>query len=300
MNQQNKRSKKAFTIIEFMLAMTFLAVLLMGIATVTMQILEIYRKGLALRAVNAVGRDILNDMTRTISGSPIVENINPEASGVDIGGNKNITENDIMKAYRSYYSEVIDSYGNTAEDDGMNVQWGGIFCTGSYDYVWNTAPAIRMAREDAENIKNMFTINGKYYKLARIPDKDRSNCAVDPDNDNKLKTTKYSTEENNDDLVVSLISDDDSDLALYDFVVLPATQNNKTGQIFYSGMFILATMRGGVNIMTNGDFCTGTETMYSSEVESTNQEFNYCAVNKFNFAMRATGESRNADQFGGR
>jgi hypothetical protein len=99
---------------------------------------------------------------------------------------------------------------------------------------------------------------------------------------------------------VSLISDNDSDLALYDFVVLPATQNNKTGQIFYSGSFILATMRGGVNVMTNGDFCTGTETMYGTDVEATSFEFNYCAVNKFNFAVRATGQTTNTNQYGER
>ena len=100
--------------------------------------------------------------------------------------------------------------------------------------------------------------------------------------------------------IVSLINDDDADLALYDFVILPATQNNKTGQIFYSGMFILATIRGGVTVLSNGDFCTGSEIMYSDKVEATNQEFNYCAVNKFNFAMRATGETSNAEQYGER
>ena len=99
---------------------------------------------------------------------------------------------------------------------------------------------------------------------------------------------------------MSLIGDNESDLALYDFVVLPATQNNKTGQVFYSGMFILATMRGGVNILSNGDFCTGTDTMYSSNVESTQQEFNYCAVNKFNFAVRASGQTYNTNQYGER
>ncbi len=287
-----KKQKKAFTIIEFMIAMTFLAVLLMGIATVTMRILEIYRKGLSMRAINATGRDILNDLSRTIASSPIVENINPTAAD----STKNITGDDILKVYRNYYNESTMLYNE------KNVQAGGVFCTGSYSYIWNTAPAIKMAREDSSYISSLFRIKvgdeENYYKFARIPDTSRKACERSDEDSMNLKSKVTEVSDKRD--IVSLISDDDADLALYDFVILPATQNNKTGQIFYSGMFILATIRGGVNVLTNGDFCTGSEIMYSNNVESTNQEFNYCAVNKFNFAMRATGESHNADQYGER
>ncbi len=286
------KQKKAFTIIEFLLAMTFLAVLLMGITTVTLRILEIYRKGLSMRAINATGRDILNDMSRTVAGSPIVENINPKAAE----GSTNITSDDILIAYRNYYNETTMTYNE------KTVQAGGVFCTGSYSYIWNTAPAIKMAREDSSYISDMFRIKvgdeENYYKFARIPDVDRKACERKDENSFDLKSKVIEVDDK--EKIVSLISDDDADLALYDFVVLPATQNNKTGQVFYSGMFILATIRGGVNVLTNGDFCTGSEIMYSDDIESTNQEFNYCAVNKFNFAMRATGETSNADQYGER
>ena len=287
-----RKEKKAFTIIEFMLAMTFLAILLMGITTVTMQILEVYRKGLSMRAINATGRDILNDLSRTIAGSPIVENINPKASE----GTSDITGEDILKVYRNYYNETTMTYNN------KTVQAGGVFCTGSYSYIWNTAPAIRTVRNNPGYKSNLFRIkvgdDERYYKFARIPDVERKACERTDENSTNLKSkvTAIDDEKN----IVSLINDDDADLALYDFVILPATQNNKTGQIFYSGMFILATIRGGVNVLSNGDFCTGSEIMYSDKVEATNQEFNYCAVNKFNFAMRATGETSNAEQYGER
>ncbi len=286
------KQKKAFTIIEFLLAMTFLAVLLMGITTVTLRILEIYRKGLSMRAINATGRDILNDMSRTVAGSPIVDNINPKAAE----GSTNITSDDILVAYRNYYNETTMTYHE------KTVQAGGVFCTGSYSYIWNTAPAIKMARENSSYISDMFRIKvgdeENYYKFARVPDVDRKACERKDENSFDLKSKVIEVDDK--EKIVSLISDDDADLALYDFVVLPATQNNKTGQVFYSGMFILATIRGGVNVLTNGDFCTGSEIMYSDDIESTNQEFNYCAVNKFNFAMRATGETSNADQYGER
>jgi hypothetical protein len=87
------------------------------------------------------------------------------------------------------------------------------------------------------------------------------------------------------------------DLALYDFTIFPATQHYKTLQIYYSGMFILATYRGGVNIKSNGEFCEGSdEADGMADVDSdgnsefTMNDFDYCAINKFNFAARATGE----------
>ena len=287
-----KKHKKAFTIIEFLLAMTVLSVMLMGIVTLTMRILEIYRKGLALRAINATGRDILNDLSRSVGGSPIVDNINPVPSS----GSNDIRWNDIKKVYRNYYNEKISSSSVT---NNKKVQIGGVFCTGSYSYVWNTAPAIEQYRKNPNNKNNLFTIEGKVYKLARFPDTDRVACERVNANSDALKTTHITNDIDSRD-IVSLISDDESDLALYDFVVLPATQNAKTGQIFYSGSFILATMRGGVNVLTNGDYCTGTEQMYNSEVEAVDQDFNYCAVNKFNFAVRATGETSSVDQYGER
>ena len=115
MKKRFVRKKKAFTIIEFMLAMTFLAVMLMGITTITMRILEIYRKGLTMREINANGRDILNDLTRTVGGSPIVEHINPEASN-----GMNITPDDIKVAYRNYFNETMMT------SNGKSVQAGGV------------------------------------------------------------------------------------------------------------------------------------------------------------------------------
>ena len=290
--KRQKKQKKAFTIIEFLLAMTVLSVMLMGIVTLTMRILEIYRKGLALRAINATGRDILNDLSRSIGGSPIVDNVNPTPAS----GSTDIRWNDIKKVYRNYYNEKTSSSSIT---NNKHVQIGGVFCTGAYSYVWNTAPTIEAYRKNPNSKNNAFTIEGKVYKLARFPDTDRVACERVNENSDDLKTTHISNGIDSRD-IVSLISDDDSDLAIYDFVVLPATQNAKTGQIFYSGSFILATMRGGVNVLTNGNFCTGTEQMYNSQVEAVDQDFNYCAVNKFNFAIRATGETSNVDQYGER
>ena len=67
--------KKAFTIIEFMLATTILAVMLISIAALTIRIIEIYKKGLAMRAVNSDGRDIVSDLSRVIASSPVTNKV---------------------------------------------------------------------------------------------------------------------------------------------------------------------------------------------------------------------------------
>ncbi len=77
---------------------------------------------------------------------------------------------------------------------------------------------------------------------------------------------------------------DEYGLALYDFRMFPAVRNTATKHIFYSGTFILGTLRGGVNIMANGEFCRDDSNNLTSD-------FAYCSVNKFNFSMRATGET---------
>lgn len=49
---------RGFTIIELMLSMTFLAMLMLVIALTTIQISNIYNKGVTLREVNQAGRSV--------------------------------------------------------------------------------------------------------------------------------------------------------------------------------------------------------------------------------------------------
>ena len=306
------KTQKAFTIIELMLAMAFLGTMLAGIASLIMQITNIYQKGLSIRNVNSVGREIVSDFTRTINSSRVNIDINPSGTDIKI---------DSVKAARSQY------FLETKTD---NKQMGGVFCTGSYSYVWNTADNLRIARgasdisiSDGYVDKNaatraaslgvfvLSTKDGKYRipKLVRFADKNRDACYGEKTNESGnvliiAKGEKGSIKQNAvtyfsaealgiyDKDVVELISDNEADLALYDLSIIPATQNYTTKQIFYAGSFILATYRGGVNIMSNGDFCQGSsDDTGVMDSEYTGNDFNYCAVNKFNFSARATGET---------
>lgn len=65
----NHVNKKGFTLIELMLAMSFISLLLMAIAMTTIQISNIYNKGITLREVNQAGRAISDDISRSIAQS---------------------------------------------------------------------------------------------------------------------------------------------------------------------------------------------------------------------------------------
>lgn len=290
-----KEQKKGFTLIELMLAMAFLGTMLVAIAALVMRVTNIYQKGLSLRAVNTNGREIISDLTRTITSSPTHLKVNPEYS------NNEITGKNLKQALAKYYLSV--------EDASHTEQYSGVFCTGSYSYIWNTASSILASRDDdGNNDDNVFKIKlaggANYYipKLARIADTERFACAAKETNINSGNFVPESMiigegKALRMDDITELIGNDEIDLALYNFRILPAIQNETTKQIFFSGTFILATIRGGVNIQSNGDFCTGDKEVAGDEFNLNN--FDYCAVNKFNFSARATGEAsitnRNGD-----
>lgn len=286
-----KKNRSGFTIIELMLAMAFLGTMLLGIAALVMRITNIYQKGLALRAVNSTGREIISDFTRTINGAPTDVEINPAVS-TDASGTA-VTAKSVAEAQANYFLSV--------ENEGKQI--AGVFCTGAYSYVWNTAENLRDGAIDS-NIFRIVTSDGKTItpRLSRFVDRQRFACAHEaagadgltfvPAANTDYKSGAYTfdlSEIASSDDVTELISRDESDLAIYDLRILPATQNDTTKQIFFSGSFIIATLRGGVNIESNGDFCSGEGNLDGTDFNL--NDFDYCAVNKFNFSARATGEA---------
>ncbi len=82
-----------------------------------------------------------------------------------------------------------------------------------------------------------------------------------------------------------IMTNKDNDLALFDLYVARPSESTSQRNMLYSVSFILGTVRGGVNIMESGKSCK-TPADYENEFEN----FDYCAINKFNFAMQAGGE----------
>lgn len=284
-----KEHKKGFTIIEITLAMTFLAILMVSIATLIMRITNIYQKGLAMRAINATGTEIIEDITRTVGAASYLVDIHSQDA--ELGGNGVMEYNNNYKLVEKYYYDYT-VYNENHNGKNFNVQYFGVLCTGDYSYIWNTARAL----DPDFTAKNFITVNGEKVKMVRVYDREQTQCNKDKNGSvvNLAKRKRLPVAINvSEDNVVELINNDEMDLALYEFNVTPATQSAITRQSFISANFILATRQGGININANGDFCRGEDNEFKDEYEGT--MFNYCAVNKFSFSARTGG---NADKEG--
>ena len=284
-----KKHKKGFTIIEITLAMTFLAILMVSIATLIMRVTNIYQKGLAMRAINATGTEIIEDITRTVGAASYLVDIHSQDA--ELGGNGVMEYDNNYKLVEKYYYDYT-VYNENHNGKNFNVQYFGVLCTGDYSYIWNTARAL----DPDFTTKNFITVNGEKVKMVRVYDREQTQCNKDKNGSvanlakrNYLPVTINVPVDN----VVELINNDEMDLALYEFNITPATQSAITRQSFISANFILATRQGGININANGDFCRGEDNEFKDEYEGT--MFNYCAVNKFSFSARTGG---NADKEG--
>lgn len=67
-----KSKQKGFTLIELMLAMAFLASILVLCTAVIIQAFTIYNKGLAVKQINQLGRTLTEDMTRAANSGKVV------------------------------------------------------------------------------------------------------------------------------------------------------------------------------------------------------------------------------------
>ena len=137
----NHVKQNGFTLIELMLAMTFISVLLVAIAMTTIQVSNIYNKGLTLREVNQAGRAVSEELQRNI------------ASAVPF-------EADPTKANTKYIVR-----------DG-----GGRLCIGRYTYAWNYGSALK-GGAGAPAIYNEYSDNATPIRFVKVSDSGGSLCS---------------------------------------------------------------------------------------------------------------------------
>lgn len=138
--------KKGFTLIELMLAMTFISVLLMAIAMTVIQISNIYTRGLTLKEVNQAGRSLSTELQRSISASPSFS----IAPGV---GTKYINS----------------TFG------GSSV--GGRLCLGQFSYIWNYGKTLTKPMD--KNNSNVYTDpSAPKIRFIKVPDSTGSYCSA--------------------------------------------------------------------------------------------------------------------------
>lgn len=279
-------SKKGFTILETALAMAFISFLMLAVGFAVVQISNIYEKGITIKVVNNNGRELVDEFSRTIMASKYSRN-----------------EDDHDAHFEYTYTQTLGNVSNVGarnKDENAEVPLHGAFCIGNYSYLWNTGYALNLDddkayREAGEefgyNDQKGFLIVGeddsatpvKNYRLIRVADPGREACkshaknVLDGEYPNKYVITA-SKEAN----VSELLSASENDLTLYDLTVFEPAYHVGTGHALYPISFILGTLGGGVDITVPGNFCT-------EKPDNLKTDFNYCSINKFNFAARATG-----------
>jgi len=135
-------NNKGFTLIELMLAMSFVSALLIAIAMTVIQIGSIYNKGITIKEVNQAGRSLTSEFQKSIAQNKPF-NVNP---GV---GSRYITQT-----------------------------WGGRLCIGRYSYIWNYGSAIKTGDKSRLNVYSGSDSNN-VIRFVRIIDPNANYCTLD-------------------------------------------------------------------------------------------------------------------------
>lgn len=130
---QYRKQNKGFTLVELMLAMSFIAILLISIAMLSIYLTTLYDQGSTMKDINQAGTEIASDIKHSIAAAP--DNF-PKARKYIIG----------TVATQSYYVNVL--------------------CMGSVSYVFNRGDSLETL-SSAQLIKYS---DNKVIRLAKVDD----------------------------------------------------------------------------------------------------------------------------------
>jgi len=145
------RNKEGFTLVELLLAMTFISMLLLAIALTMVQVANIYNRGMILKEVNQTSRSLDEELSRAMRSSSTFSN-DPSAH----------------------------RYVNNA--------WGGRLCMGQYSYIWNYGKALSDVSTNRNQYSSVNTNgnkvvdgNGTRYEITfvKAPDVGGTYCVPD-------------------------------------------------------------------------------------------------------------------------
>ena len=298
---KKKGTKKGFTLIELSFAILFISTLLLTVTLIASEIISIYRKGYAIKTINSVGRDLIDDFSASFTGATsgkLVDLCNRYESEPSV---YNVCKNDGgVKFIFQQFEEEIESKTDRLKE--RTYPYGGIICTGQYSYIYQTGFLLNSELYEPVGANKIDRIKVKYndsesitdFRLLKFSDAGRSLCTENL-NDYEFKNEQELYSEggvSKNRLVITipntlsedpveLLASSDTKLALFNVNIPLPAQTSSTGKALYSASFILATISGGVDIKTNNNYCTAPD-YYSSD-------FSYCAINKFNFSIQANG-----------
>lgn len=300
--------KDGFTLIEISLSLVFVTILALAIALIISNTIGAYQRGLILNQVNTVGMSLTDDFRLALQSS----------SGKTLKASCSIVYKDqgqraLCEADDAFKFVSVTKYSSMSVNKSEgSVYYGelpiyGAFCTGTYSYIWNTgyfeSPDASFGAKNGGWAKLRYknTSGGvetigygdKPFKLLKVKDTTRAVCI------SAVATDAYATPATGvpevfditgigDGQLVEepefLISENDTEkLALYELLIVRPALATEDNSLFYSGSFILGTVGGGIDIKATGKTCAAPND-YNVE------NFDYCAINKFNFAVQASGE----------
>lgn len=294
---QKKYVKGGFTLVELSLSLVFISVLSIAVTLIVTNSIAAYHRGLVLNQLNTIGMELVNDMQAAVQNAPAIS-VKGMCSTMYSGQDEIDCEKEDGRRFVS-----VSGRGNvTVGGNTIEVPLYGAFCTGSYSYIWNSgyffddnqynvgmaSPAqLVYTGVNANNEFGTWTIGGLNgdFRLLKVKDRKRSVCVAA----NETNVFNIAKAENNDygeiDEVPIDVMAEDGGLALYDLDAGAPVSDGAVNNMFYAVSFILGTIQGGINV-TSGNYCVTPEDATQTDIEA----FDYCAINKFNFAAQSNGK----------
>lgn len=297
-----RNTQQGFTLIELMLGIAFVGSLLVLIALIIIQIMGLYNKGLTLKEVNEVSRIVVRDMQQSVSSA-------------DAFRLQYVKDN--APTYAKTLQEAVSPGGNNSQVDYYSNDAGGRLCTGVYSYVWNTGGAIRAVRDSSYSFSSPVTTyrtpgntsapaTGYPIQFVTRTNSDGTTKQVpvrfmkkrDPAKElcrlpagDQPATTTHDRNLGDESNYSNVFGTGNNELVLYNFSIetpLKPTSEDRTDDItavstFYYIKMTLGTQNGDEN--TQNGLITSNESC-KPPAEATQNEGEYCAVNKIDFVAR--------------
>lgn len=236
------KTKSGFTMVELSLTLAFIGVLLITIAIITSNIVSIYQKGMTIKAVNSVGRGLIDEFTSAINTAPSVD-----ATSLC----NSLAPNNVDACINDHAFGYI-FHASQNEDTGE--QYNGIFCTGYYSYIWNTYYSETSEQSHALKLRYLNfagdVVTTEAPRLMRVEDRNYRVCSAVMNND---YTSNFSSNMTIDITTLAHSTADiplrnptptptegmlnafDLDLTLYEFTIFPISQDSVTLRTYMPG-----------------------------------------------------------------
>ena len=306
-NMNTFETCQGFTLVELSLSLVFISTLSLTVVLVIAGAISSYHKSITMNQINTTGTNLVDDMRLAVSesSSSKLENL---CGRVYKDGNADCLNDGARRLVSVTKKSTVrsKSSGVWVANSDNPIPVFGAFCTGTYSYIWNSGYysnsdyEVGVARASLKYNRDK-TKSG--FKLLKVQDEDRAVCAAAVRVQSNRVTNNYKNNNIQSEFNIALtgligsgeavwveeepmemLSGGEDGLAIYDFVTAISEQKKKKKNIFYYSSFILGTVQGGINVNSNNDYCKAPED-YSGLI----QNFDYCAINKFNFAALANG-----------